>query len=401
MDPRFRKPFNDSFSESLYESYKRELSRLTGAGFEFRLAETPVFIPPALRERLQSSATAIMQQLMNRDLIDHMKSAIPEKWNVPRMSSLPQFAQVDFAIVEEEDGNPGIRLIELQGFPSLTALEILQCDAWKTILADVPGINSEALSCWFDHDRDSFVELARRAIVGDHEPRHVVMMDIDPPSQKTWPDFAATQKLFGVESVAIVDLIVEGREVYRIREGEKIGVHRIYNRVVFDELIERGIDAPFDWRDPLDVEWAPHPNWYWVWSKATVPHLDHPDVPETRLLSELRTIPDDLDAWVLKPLFSFAGGGVVIDPKPSDIEGVPDRDRSNWCLQRKVNYAPLLVTPSGAGVKVEFRCMFFREGGEMVLAQNLCRLSRGRMLGVNFNKDFDWVGGTVGLWAAD
>ena len=400
MDPRFRIPFNRAFGPEMYARYQRSLQRMTNAEFHFRLAETPVFIPPLLLDRIRQSATEIVDQLCDRALIERMQSAVPIQWKVPSIDALPNFAQVDFAIVEEPDGSPGVRLIELQGFPSLAALEIFQRDAWQEILDDVDGLRGIDWSCWFGSGREEFLSLLGEVIVAGHDPRDVVMLDIDPPTQKTWPDFAATRILFGVDAVAITDLESDGRHLYRRLDGERRRVRRIYNRVVFDELIEKNIQAPFDWRADLDVEWAPHPNWYWIWSKATIPHLRHPSIPETILLSDLKSAPPDPDAWVLKPLFSFAGGGVVVGPSHDQVESIPDSERADWCLQRRIEYAPVLVTPEGAGVKVEFRCMFFRRDAdeEMILGQNLCRLARGRMLGVDFNREFDWVGGTVGLW---
>ena len=46
---------------------------------------------------------------------------------------------------------------------------------------------------------------------------------------------------------------------------------------------------------------------------------------------------------MLKPLFSFAGQGVVIDVKKEDIDDV--KDPHNWILQRKVKYADVIKTP--------------------------------------------------------
>jgi hypothetical protein len=171
---------------------------------------------------------------------------------------------------------------------------------------------------------------------------------------------------------------------------------------VFDELIAKGIETPFDYRDELDVEWVPHPNWYWVWSKYSLPFLRHPAVPVATVLSDLASVPHDLERYVLKPLFSFAGGGVNVEPTAADLAAVPEHDRGAWCLQEKIEYAPALRAADGGGVKVEIRMMFFRPDGEdrLTLAQNLVRLSRGKMLGVDFNKDFSWVGSSVGLWSS-
>ncbi|HUP45384.1 MAG TPA: hypothetical protein VM779_07710, partial [Thermoanaerobaculia bacterium] len=240
------------------------------------------------------------------------------------------------------------------------------------------------------------LDLARRTIAAGHDPAEVVLLDIDPPRQKTATDFAATKLLFDVDAVDPRSLIRRGEQLFR-EDGTR--VKRIYNRVVFDELIQKNIELPFDYRKPLDVEWAPHPNWYWVWSKYSLPFLDHPAVPRATFLSDLDEVPADLSRYVLKPLFSFAGGGVNVDPTSEDIAAVPQADRGAWCLQEKIEYAPALEAADGGGVKVEIRMMFLRPDDEPrpILAQNLIRLSRGRMLGVDFNRDFTWVGSSVGL----
>ncbi|HEX8173260.1 MAG TPA: hypothetical protein VF824_22185 [Thermoanaerobaculia bacterium] len=395
MDGRFRTLYNAQFSEALYQSYKDDLSRRLQCQFEFRLAETPVFLPDDFKERVTESANAILTQLSNPALIERMKSAIPERWNTPGMDALPSLAQVDFAIVRAADGTLVPKLIELQGFPSLTALQVVQRDAWKDALAKLDGLDA-AWSCWFSgYDRSSFLDLAQRTICGRHDPAEVILMDLDPPRQKTYPDFAATKQLFGVDAVDPTTLTVRGKQLFR----GNTRVRRIYNRVVFDELIAKRIDLPFDYRDELDVEWAPHPNWYWVWSKYSLPFLQHESVPRATFLSELERVPDDLSRYVLKPLFSFAGGGVNVDPTPSDVAAIPESERHAWCLQEKIEYEPALVAADGGGVKIEIRMMFLRPDDEPrpILAQNLIRLSRGKMLGVDFNKQFTWVGSSVGL----
>ncbi|HWW61939.1 MAG TPA: hypothetical protein VN181_11270, partial [Thermoanaerobaculia bacterium] len=251
-------------------------------------------------------------------------------------------------------------------------------------------------SCWFSGlDRNGFCDLARRTIVGNHDPAEVILMDLDPPRQKTYPDFAATKLLFDVDSVDPSELTKRGRQLFR----GNTRIRRIYNRVVFDELEKKGAAIPFDYREELDVEWAPHPNWYWVWSKYSLPSLQHESVPRATFVSELDRIPDDLSGYVLKPLFSFAGGGVNVEPTRADVDAIPERDRGAWCLQEKIEYEPALAAADGGGVKVEIRMMFLRPDDEPKprLAQNLIRLSRGKMLGVDFNKQFTWVGSSVGL----
>jgi len=394
MDPRYRALFNEQFTPELYDRYQRDLSRRLESVFEFRLAETPVFLPEDFMRRAVESAQAIIAQLSEPALIAKMMAAIPERWNTPGMDALPNLSQVDFAVVRE-NGTLVPKLIELQGFPSLTSFQIVQRDAWSDALATLKGLDRD-WSCWFSgYDRASFLELARRTIAGEHDPAEVILMDLDPPRQKTWPDFAATKLLFGVDAVDPTTLTKRGNRLFR--GGTR--VRRIYNRVVFDELIGKGVELPFDYRDELDVEWAPHPNWYWVWSKYSLPFLRHESVPRATFVSELDAIPVDLSRYVLKPLFSFAGGGVNIEPSRADVEAIPEDERHAWCLQEKIEYEPALQAPDGGGVKIEIRMMFLRPDGEPkpVLSQNLIRLSRGKMLGVDFNKQFTWVGSSVGI----
>jgi len=399
MDPHYRALFNRQITADRYDAYTRDLSARLDSTFEFRLAETPVFIPDDLRERLVESAEAIVAQLSEPATIERMKAAIPARWDTPGMDALPNFAQVDFAVVRE-DGRLVPKLIELQGFPSLTGLQVVQRDAWNDALHAMAGLDRN-WSCWFSGlDRAGFIDLARRTIVGHHDPAEVVLLDLDPPRQKTWPDFAATKLLFGVDPVDPSALIKRGRQLFRRDAGgREIRVQRIYNRIVFDELEKKRTAMPFDYREELEVEWTPHPNWYWVWSKYSLPFLDHPSVPRARFLSEVDPLPEDLSGYVLKPLFSFAGGGVNVDPTADDVAAIPPAERSAWCLQEKIEYEPALQAADGGGVKVEIRMMFLRpdDDSRLTLAQNLIRLSRGKMLGVDFNKQYTWVGSSVGL----
>ncbi|HEV2720132.1 MAG TPA: hypothetical protein VG323_08940 [Thermoanaerobaculia bacterium] len=395
MDPQYRQLFNARFTPERYAWMQREVERRLECKFEFRLAETPLFLPADFEQRIVDAAKAIVAQLSDPARIAAMKRAIPARWDTPGMDALPNFTQVDFAVVQDGDRYVP-KLIELQGFPSLTAFQVVQRDVWRDTMRTMDGLD-RPWSCWFSGlDRDRFLRLARRTIVGDHDPQEAVLMDIEPRAQKTYPDFSATKLLFGVDAVDPRELTRRGNQLFR-RDGTR--VRRIYNRVVFDELLKKGIEIPFDYRDELDVEWTPHPNWYWVWSKYSLPFLDHTSVPKATFVSEVERVPDDFARrYVLKPLFSFAGGGVNVEPSAADLEAIPDDERSSWCIQEKIEYAPALQAPDG-GVKIEIRMMFLRPDDERtpVLTQNLVRLSRGKMLGVDFNKQFTWVGSSVAV----
>jgi len=221
-------------------------------------------------------------------------------------------------------------------------------------------------------------------------------MDVNAPEQKTAVDFYLTQKYLGIAVISLSDLVQEGKQLFYRHNGQKKLIKRIYNRLIFDEIDGDDIlfDKVVDIRQPLDVEWIAHPNWFYRISKFTMPFLSGNYIPETQFLHKADQIPADLENYVLKPLFSFAGQGVIIDVTAADIGNITDPE--NWILQQKVNYEPVVQAPDG-GVKAEIRLLYLWPNGDAkpTLAINLARLSRGKMIGVRYNKDFDWVGGTI------
>ncbi|MGA8535283.1 MAG: hypothetical protein WB615_14335 [Candidatus Tumulicola sp.] len=404
MDPRFRKRFNAGYSEALYRRYLADFSRRCGAPIDMQIAETPVFLPAALRRDAETAGREILEQLCDPARIRLMQAAVPARWNVPGNAGLPTFCAIDFAIVLDASGQLRPKLIELQGFPTLIAYETMQHDAWAEALQTIEGLERDWTSWFSGLTRKNFLNLARRTILGDHDPKHVVLMDLDPPAQKTYPDFSASRRLFGIDAVCPTSLIRRGRRLYRkAADGTELRVERIYNRVIADELERKKIVLPFDLRDDLDVEWTPHPNWFWIWSKYSLPLLDHPAVPRATFLSNVAELPSDLtDRYVLKPLFSFAGSGVDVAPTTAAVAAVPEERRDRWCLQEKIEYAPVLESTDGGRVKVELRLIYLRPEDDraFTLAQNLCRLSRGAMMGVDHNKQHAWVGSSIGMWPA-
>src|ERR1700680_2649303 len=126
------------------------------------------------------------------------------------------------------------------------AFTLLQRDAWAESLSNLDGLR-EDWSCWFGGlDRDSFLALARRTVLGYKYPRSVILMDIEPEGQKTNADFAATKALWNVDAVSLTRLIKRGRRLFRRTSDGEIPVERIYNRVVFDELERKQLTLPFD-----------------------------------------------------------------------------------------------------------------------------------------------------------
>ena len=392
MDTHARNSYNDNFSAEKYRHLLDNLNDGLPVPVAFRVAETPVFLTENFRDKLLSAGNDIINAILQPGFSELTGRAIPDKWRVANESRHTHFIAVDFGVCKDEAGNIVPKLIELQGFPSLFGFQQALDDNFRECF-EIPS----GLTVYFSGlNRDTYLGLLKRTIIGNHKPEEVVLMDVNAPKQKTAVDFYLTQKYIGTPLVSLNELIQEGSSLFYHMNGEKQLIKRIYNRLIFDE-IDNDPDIfkkTVDIRQPLDVEWITHPNWFYRISKFIMPFLKGEFIPETRFLHEINKIPQNLENYVLKPLFSFAGQGVIIDVTRNDIESI--KDPENWILQEKVNYEPVVESPDG-GVKAEIRLLYLwpEEDEKPTLAINLARLSRGKMIGVRFNQDFDWVGGSI------
>ena len=314
MIPELRRAFNAGFSEERYRSYAKRLSERGGMEIPFRLAETPVFLPPALRDEMVEASLEIFRQLSTPAALQRSLAAVPQRFDVPGCDDLPVFAVTDFAVAQEA-GRLVPRLIELQAFPTLYAFQVAQCEELSYVCPDGHRLD------WYlsGLDTPAYKRVVGEAILSGLAPEEVILLDLDPPLQKTAIDFAFTEKFWGVRALDPSQIEKRGRELWYDRDGKRTRIRRIYNRLIFDELEAKGAQLPFDLTSRLDVSWAGHPNWYFRWSKHCLPEISHPTVPESRLLSDFPAPPKDLENWVLKPLFSFAGSGVKIEVTPRDL----------------------------------------------------------------------------------
>ncbi|MET3115567.1 glutathionylspermidine synthase [Pedobacter sp. CG_S7] len=394
MIKSYRDKFNQNFTLKKYDALLQSLTKGLSS-ISFRIAETPVFIPPALKDKLIDAGEQIIKLIRQPEFKALTQNAIPPQWIVPAENDHPHFLTFDFAVCKDELGELTPKLIELQGFPSLYAFQPHLAKAYQQAYSLE---EMAVLSPYFnDLNEADYVELLKKVVLGKYHPHQVALMDVDAPHQKTIIDFQLTHQLTGCKVLSLTDIFKEGKQLFYNENGKKIQLKRIYNRLIFDEISDKTMlfEQCFDPREDLDIEWATQPNWFYRISKYTMPFLKHDFVPETRFLNEINQIPQDLKNFVLKPLFSFAGQGVIIDVDQEAIKSISDPE--NWVLQRKVIYEPVIQAHEG-NVKTEIRLMYlWPDGEEPQLCMNLVRLSRGKMIGVRYNKDFDWVGGSVGL----
>jgi len=395
--PELRARFNSNFTEEKHQRFLQSLDAAVETKIEFRPCETPVFLPGGLLAEMRRSAGEIIAQLCAPEYKTASARAIPAAFNAPNEGERPDFIQVDFAVTRDEGGVLVPKLIELQGCASLYAFQYILPHVYKQHY-DLNGLDY-LLNGLTD---ESYVELLREVLLNGHDPEQVILMEIDPLRQKTLPDFRATEKLIGIPFVCVTSVTKRGNKLFYKRDGREIEIRRIYNRVIIDEFARKGVQANFDFRDELDVEWAGHPNWYFRISKFSLPFLKHRTVPRAWFLNQVNEYPEDPDQFVLKPLFSFAGSGVKVGVTREDLDAIPAGDRGDYLLQEKVAYAPVIETPDEPS-KVEIRLMFVWPAGEAgpKAVAALTRLSKGAMMGVDFNKNKTWVGSSCGFWYAN
>lgn len=394
MIKALRQQFNTNFTKAKYEAYVKDIEALHPGALDFRNAETPIFIPKDFTAQMLHACEDIIDVIADENFLNLTERGIPENVKVPNQNEHSHFIAFDFGICQNEAGELEPQLIEMQGFPTLFAFQAFH-SAITAKYASVPDNFSAYLN---GYNETSYLQLFKEIIVGDLAPENVILLEIFPDQQKTRIDFYCTEDVLGIKTVCLTKLIAEGKHLYYNNNGTRTLIKRIYNRLIFDDLQKQeGLGDVIDLTKDFDVEWVPHPNWFYRISKFTLPFINNPHVPKTYFLNELKQVPADLENYVLKPLFSFAGMGVVIDVTQQDIDQV--KDPENWILQRKVKYADVIETPD-VPAKAEIRLFYFWKHGwaRPKAVHNLARLSKGKMIGTRYNKDKEWVGGAVAFF---
>ena len=398
MIAALRNQFNARFSEERYVQVRQTLEQAAGCPISFRIAESPVFLSKSFVERAAQLAEEILFRAVSPELQNIGQHAVPEDFNYAAETSKPLFSAIDFAITGTPD-EPNLKLIELQGFPSLYHFQ----PSYTQIARDEYELPADLTGLAYpEMGYGQYYDTLRELILDGNDPHEVVLLEFSPYNQKTLPDFLLAQKYLGIAIVDFGNIEAKGRDLfYRDRSGKLNPIRRIYNRSIRDDIIANGAQIPFDITKEYNVTWAGHPNWYFRISKVLLPHLvgTNEAVPNAMLLSDAKLHELDLSQYVLKPLYSFAGTGIVISPTLADVEGISMYARHQWLLQERVTYANIFHTPEGDGVKAELRMMLAwpKQDQRPIALHTLVRLTRGNMVGVDQNKGLAWTGSSCAL----
>ncbi len=385
MIPKYRKEFNAAFSNENYQKVKSILIEKSGIEPSFRLCESPVFLPKEFKEKLEDATETIITQIKNIPQ-EILQKAVPEQCRVPNDTSKPHFFTIDFGICKDENGEIVPQLIELQAFPSLYAFQ----NAYEETFCEAYPFLDEIKNT---KQGTGIIKELKELIVGDENPENVILLEIFPEKQKTKIDFAMTEKYLGIKTVCLTKLKKQGKKLFYENNGVLTEIKRIYNRIIFDELDNiPDLKTEFNFREEVDVKWITHPNWFFKISKFLLPMLHHKYVPKSYFLNEFPE-EEKLENFVLKPLFSFAGSGVNLNPTQEEIDGIQDKE--NYIMQRKVTYEPVFEDINGDFAKAEVRLLYIWKENEdwPFLLENLARMTKAAMVNVDFNKkDAIWIG---------
>jgi hypothetical protein len=404
MIASLRKKFNAAFTEQFHQNYLAALNTNFPGALDFSVAETPIFIDKDFTKKMLATGDYVNQVIQSDQFNSITEPSLKNIPHFPNETALPKCIVMDFAITTNEQNELVPALIELQGFPSLFAYEILQDECIRKTYAIPAGyspyLNGYTKEKYLAHlettlKGNSILDNSKNSITDS--AKHTVLLEILPHQQKTRIDFYCTEKYLNIPIVCITELFIEERHLYYERAGKKIKIDRIYNRIVLDELKNQTKEIQEKGallQNNLEIDWVTHPHHFFRISKYLLPFLKHTYIPRTQFVDQLTEIPTALDKYILKPLFSFAGQGVIIDISADDISNI--KDSSGWILQEKVNYANCIETPTGPA-KAELRLYYFWDEGKQqyIATMNLARLSKGKMIGVDYNKNKQWVGGSL------
>ncbi len=224
--------YNNQFSPAHYEQYIQQLAALHPDALQFRIAETPIFVSKEFTAKMIDACERIVDVITGYNFTFLTAHAIPPDVKVPDENAHTHFIAFDFGICQNDAGVLEPQLVEMQGFPTLFAFQVLQDEIARQHLPIPEGYSSYLNG----FTKETYLQLLKDIIVKDEDPENVILLEIFPHQQKTRVDFYCTADYLNIAVVDLMELIKEGNKLYYEKDGRKIQVKRIYNRIIFDDL---------------------------------------------------------------------------------------------------------------------------------------------------------------------
>ncbi|TAH12262.1 MAG: hypothetical protein EAZ14_06120, partial [Runella slithyformis] len=183
-----RATYNAAFSEDQYQDFIQSIHADWPNQLDFRVAETPVFVPKVLGSQLVEACESFIDVMVSPFFKEKTRNAIPPAQYVPNENAHSSFLAIDFAICKDENGELNPQLIELQGFPSIFGFQSYISEQFRKFFP-IP----ENVSNYFGvANQTEYIEVLKKVIVGNENPENVILLEIYPEQQKTRVDFAVT-----------------------------------------------------------------------------------------------------------------------------------------------------------------------------------------------------------------
>jgi len=134
MEPEdIRKSYNSSFANEKYQNFLKSINDELPTPVGFRLAESPLFFSDDFRDRLINAGRRhIVHFILRPDFKQLTEKAIPDKCRCANENTHPHSITMDFGIWKDTDGQIVLKLIEIQGFPSIHAFQAFRGDAYRS-----------------------------------------------------------------------------------------------------------------------------------------------------------------------------------------------------------------------------------------------------------------------------
>ncbi|MBS1975530.1 MAG: hypothetical protein JST13_14360, partial [Bacteroidetes bacterium] len=102
MEPALRKAFNESFRPGRYEAFLKDLHSLHPGAIEFRVAETPEFVPKDFGKKIIDACESVIDVIVSPGFTKLTDRAIPASDFVPNENNRSHFIALDFGVCANE-----------------------------------------------------------------------------------------------------------------------------------------------------------------------------------------------------------------------------------------------------------------------------------------------------------